>query len=76
MSFSDNYYFTKEGRRKLNDSIQKLNLINLTAEIAQNLDHIIMSGAFVGDRARSIETWNQDKRLSDHMGVAVEIETP
>jgi endonuclease/exonuclease/phosphatase family metal-dependent hydrolase len=75
ISFSDNYYFTKEGRRKLNDLFEKLNLINLTAEIAQNIDHIILSGAFVGDRARSIETWNEDKRLSDHIGVAVEIET-
>jgi len=76
ISFSDNYYFTKEGRRKLNESFVKLNLINLTSEIAQNIDHIIVSGTFVGDRARSIETWDEDKRLSDHMGVAVEIETP
>jgi len=76
ISFADNYYFTKEGRRKLNDSFEKLNLVNLTAEIAQSIDHIIVSTAFVGDRVRSIETWNEDKRLSDHIGVAVEIETP
>jgi endonuclease/exonuclease/phosphatase family metal-dependent hydrolase len=53
-----------------------LKLVILTAEIAQNIDHIIVSDAFVGDRVRSIETWNEDKRLSDHIGVAVEIETP
>jgi hypothetical protein len=75
LSFSDNYYFTKEGRRKLNDSFEKLKLVNLTAEIAQNIDHIIISGDFVGDRARSIEIWNEDKKLSDHKSVAVEIET-
>jgi endonuclease/exonuclease/phosphatase family metal-dependent hydrolase len=75
ISYSDNYYFTKEGRSKLNASFEKLKLINLTAGIAQNIDHIIVSRAFVGDRPKSIKTWNDDKRLSDHIGVAVEIET-
>ena len=73
ISFSDNYYYTKEGRRKLNDLFEKLNLVNLTAEIPQNIDHILVSSAFVRDRARRIETWNEDKKLSDHIGGAVEI---
>ncbi len=73
MSFSDNYYFTKEGREKLNTSFEKLNLVNLTANIPENIDHIILTKAFVGDRKRNIETWNLDKKLSDHIGVAVEI---
>jgi endonuclease/exonuclease/phosphatase family metal-dependent hydrolase len=73
ISFSDNYYFTKEGRLKLNTSCAKLNLFNLTANIAENIDHIILTKTFVGERNITTETWNMDKMLSDHIGVAVEI---
>lgn len=73
ISFSDNYYFTREGRQKLNDSFSKLNLVNLTANIPQNIDHIILTKTFIGERNIKIETWNTDKKFSDHIGVAVEI---
>lgn len=73
MSFSDNYYYTKEGRQKLNSSIERLSLVNMTANIPQNIDHIIMTRTFVGERNINIEIWNLDKTLSDHIGVAVEI---
>ncbi len=74
MSFSDNYYYTTQGRQKLNASFEKLSLLNLTAAIPQNIDHIIISKAFVGNRKTSFETWNTDKTLSDHIGVAISIE--
>jgi len=73
MSFSDNYYHTKEGRRKFVTSFEQLNLINLTANIPENIDHIVISRTFIGARQTKIETWNKDKTLSDHIGVAVEI---
>ncbi|MEO8769979.1 MAG: endonuclease/exonuclease/phosphatase family protein [Ferruginibacter sp.] len=41
MSFSDNYYFTKEGREKLNKAFDASGLINQTACIPHNIDHII-----------------------------------
>lgn len=72
MSFSDNYYYTKEGRQKLNSTFEELGLQNLTANIPQNIDHIILTKTFVGERIINIETWNIDKKLSDHIGVAVE----
>lgn len=72
-SFSDNYYFTQEGRLKLNTAFAKLDLLNLTACIPQNIDHIILTKNLIGERNIKIETWNLDKKLSDHMGVAVEI---
>ena len=37
ISFSDNYYFTKIGREKLNDVFSKNNLINKTKDIPQNI---------------------------------------
>lgn len=73
ISFSDNYYYTKEGRQKLESSFVKLDLINLTVNIPQNIDHIILTRDFVGERTVKIETWNLDKKLSDHIGVAVEL---
>ncbi len=74
MSFSDNYYFTKDGRQKLNASFEKLNLLNLTANIPQNIDHIVVSEAYKYGHKFRVETWNTDKSLSDHIGVAVVIE--
>jgi endonuclease/exonuclease/phosphatase family metal-dependent hydrolase len=73
MSFSDNYYYAREGRQKLNTSFTKLNLLNLTVNIPQNIDHIILTKTFVGERIIKIEMWNMDKKLSDHIGVAVDI---
>jgi len=73
MSFSDNYYYTREGRQKLVTSFEKLNLIILTANIPENIDHIVISKTFLDDRQTKLETWNKDKTLSDHIGVAVEI---
>jgi endonuclease/exonuclease/phosphatase family metal-dependent hydrolase len=73
MSFSDNYYFTTSGRNKLNMSFQKLNLRNLTAHIPQNIDHIILPRNLLNDKEVNITTWNMDKKLSDHIGIAIEI---
>lgn len=71
LSFSDNYYYTKEGRDKLNRILKDQNLINLTAGIPQNIDHIILPGSLINDKKIRIETWNMDKKLSDHIGVAL-----
>lgn len=73
ISFSDNYYFTKIGREKLNDVFSKNNLINVTKDIPQNIDHIIISANFIENTICTTITWNHDKLLSDHIGVCVEI---
>jgi exonuclease III len=73
ISFSDNYYFTKEGRDKLNNSLAQLDLINTTAGIPENIDHIILPNRFIANKNIQTSTWNNDKKLSDHIGVMVEI---
>jgi len=73
MSFGDNYYFTENGRKKLNDSFEKLKLKNLTAGISENIDHIIISDAFMKGKSVQILEWNREKKLSDHIGVCVTI---
>ncbi len=74
MSFSDNYYFTKEGRKKLNALFKNECMRNLTAKIPQNIDHIVVSDSYYYGHKFRCETWNTDKSLSDHIGVAVVIE--
>ncbi len=73
MTFADNYYYTKEGREKLNASFEQLKLLNLTANIPENIDHIVLSKTFVGIKQPKIEIWNSDKILSDHIGVSIEL---
>ncbi len=73
ISFSDNYYFTNEGRKKLNDVFDKLDLTNLTSNIKQNIDHIVLPNKFIFGKEIIKDFWNQDKKLSDHIGVSVTI---
>ncbi len=73
MTFCDNYYYTKEGRLKLNNSFSALKLTNLTASIPENIDHIIISDAFMKGKSVQLFEWNRDKKLSDHIGVCVTI---
>ena len=73
ISFSDNYYYTKHGRDELNACFERNNLVNLTAELPEAIDHIVVSKSFVKDRSVKLTEWNLDKSLSDHKGVCVEI---
>ena len=76
MSFSDNYYFTKSGRNQLNDCFAQNNLVNLTVELPEAIDHIVVSESFVNNRPSKLTEWNLDKSLSDHKGVCVELGKP
>jgi len=73
ISVCDNYYFTRIGRDKLNTSFKKLNLENYTEIIPNNIDHIILPKAFVIEKKEVPEYWNEDKKLSDHLGVSIRI---
>lgn len=74
LSFSDNYYFTAEGRRILTECFERNHIRIVTAEKRESVDHIAMSESFIENKTISIEEWNQDKSLSDHKGVVIEIE--
>ncbi len=73
ISFGNNYYFTKDGRDKLNKAFGELGMANLTKSVENNIDHIIVSDGLVGEGKVGVETWNMNKNLSDHIGVMVEI---
>jgi len=71
MSFSDNYYFTEDGRRSLTKSFAKISLINLTAAIPDNIDHIIISKSVENNCKVRTDKWNVSKSLSNHLGISV-----
>lgn len=73
-SFSDNYYFTKAGREALLSAFADAKLCNLTAALPANIDHIVVQEAFLGGRPCTVSSWNVDKTLSDHVGVAADID--
>lgn len=74
VTFSGRAYPSHEARDKLNAAFEKLNLTNLTAEIENNVDHIVLSKDFIQNKKVTIETWNHDKILSDHIGICLTIE--
>lgn len=75
LSFSDNYYTKKSARSQLGVLFSLLKKRNLTAEVPENIDHIIVSEAFFRDTAGPVTCWNEDKKLSDHKGVMVAVRT-
>jgi len=77
ISFSDNTYFTKEGREKLRISFEQLGMKIMTEHITQNIDHIVLTKAFTENKKIMNGFWNDTEnkvtRLSDHKGVFLEI---
>jgi endonuclease/exonuclease/phosphatase family metal-dependent hydrolase len=73
ITFGDGEYFTKEGRTLLVDNFNKNKLINLTADVPKNIDHIILSRLLLEQKSINWLIWNGNKILSDHIGVMIEI---
>ena len=72
--FSGYGYPSHYARNILNETFEKLKMKNLTSEIAENVDHIIISKEFMKNKKTKIEIWNLDKKMSDHIGICLTIE--
>lgn len=70
---SGRVYPRNAAQETLNLVLQNHQLINLTASIANNVDHISISQQLVQESQLTIETWNLDKKLSDHIGIMVSL---
>ena len=58
-------------RQTMNTIFQKYILTNLTASIPGCVDHIAISNEFIKGKKVTIDTWNEDKKLSDHKGTSI-----
>lgn len=74
-SFSGRVYPGNIAREKLNQLVEKYNLTNLTGSVPNAVDHIVISNEFVKEKTISLEIWNTDKKLSDHIGFAVTLKS-
>lgn len=73
ISFSGYAYPSHLARETLNDVFHKYRMKNLTSEIANNVDHIAITENFIEGKNVRYNIWNEDKWLSDHIGVCVTI---
>lgn len=73
LSFGDNYYYTKDGRNAIINAFKEQNILNLTTNIINNIDHIATSKMFLKDKNITAKVFASDRRLSDHIGVMVDI---
>ena len=71
--FSGYAYPSHYARNILNETFEKLKMENLTKEITENVDHIIISKEFIKNKITEIEIWNLEKTLSDHIGICLTI---
>jgi len=71
--FSGYAYPSHKAKNTLNQTFERLEMENFTSEIEENVDHIIISKEFVKNKIIQIETWNLDKKLSDHKGICITI---
>lgn len=68
VTFSGRAYPSHKARQILIETFKNFGLTNTTAAIADNIDHIVFSNDFLKSKQIDIETWNADKKLSDHIG--------
>lgn len=73
LSFSDNYYFTNWGRGTIRQTFSKHGIKLLTSGQLECIDHIAISERFAAAASIEVEEWNEDKKLSDHKGIAVRL---
>ena len=73
ITFSGRAYPSHEARRKVNAFFERYSFINTTAQLADGVDHIAIGRDFIEGCSLSLNTWNHDKSLSDHVGVCLTI---
>ncbi|MBK8329340.1 MAG: endonuclease/exonuclease/phosphatase family protein [Bacteroidetes bacterium] len=64
-------YPSHKAREKMNEVFTEHKLTITTTEIENNIDHIVISDDFLKDKTTEVSIWNEDKILSDHIGVCL-----
>lgn len=68
VTFSGRPWPSNKARQILVDTFKTYGLTNTTANITDTVDHIVLSNDFLYNKHFEIETWNNAKELSDHVG--------
>ncbi len=68
VTFSGRPWPSNKARQTLVNAFKTYGLTNTTANIVNTVDHIVLSTDFLAHKHLAIETWNADKKLSDHVG--------
>jgi len=68
VTFSGRPWPSSKARQTLMETFKSYRLTNTTANIADTVDHIVLSSDFIENKHLEIETWNADKKLSDLVG--------
>lgn len=72
-TFSGQTYPSQEARNSMLEMIATHDLRSPSAEIENNVDHIFLSSAYCRNYELKTHTWNTDKKLSDHIGVSLQL---
>jgi len=71
-SFSDGYYFTKQGRDALQKVFDECVIDIITKDCKECIDHIAIASELIDtSKIISFYEWNQGKKLSDHKGIMI-----
>jgi len=73
INFTGYPYPSKEAIKTMQDFCLQNDLVNLTVGIENCVDHIILSKEVIKNHHITIQSWNHDRKLSDHIGVMVEV---
>ncbi|MFA9215256.1 MAG: endonuclease/exonuclease/phosphatase family protein [Candidatus Methylacidiphilales bacterium] len=68
VTFSGRPWPSNKARQTLLEAFKTFGMTNTTANIADTVDHIVLSNELLENKHLVIETWNEDKKLSDHVG--------
>jgi endonuclease/exonuclease/phosphatase family metal-dependent hydrolase len=72
-TFSGYTYPSHRARNLLNEVFNQKNMLNLTQDLDNNVDHIVISKNLLENKKTELIKFNLDKKLSDHIGIFIEI---
>lgn len=72
-TFTGRVFPSHHARNALNTAFENFNLVNITKDIDNNVDHIVLSKHLVSAVVKTPIIWNKEKKISDHIGIRIEI---
>jgi len=71
-TFSGRTWPSKLARNTLNNTFKTYELTNVTEQISDTVEHIVLSNKLIENNHIKTSVWNTDKKLSDHLGICID----